>query len=157
MQAAYLSAAAVLAGSTVGGLTSMAASWLSQYVQYRARLQSADLTRREQLYKTFIEAASRTYGHALENDEPNVTNLVDLYALVSRMRMLSSARIVESADSVVNEIVDTYLAPNRTLSEVREAMAHHAMDPLRQFAEACREELGTLHVVASRAAERKSR
>src|SRR5690349_3592105 len=114
MQAAYLSAAAVLAGSTVGGLTSMAASWLSQYVQYRAQLQSADLSRREQLYKTFIEAASRTYGHALEHDEPNVASLVDLYALVSRMRMLSSARIVESADAVVNEIVDTYLAPNRT-------------------------------------------
>jgi hypothetical protein len=143
MQSAYLSAIAVLAGSTVGGLTSIASSWLSQYVQFRTRAQSAGLRRREQLYKTFIEEASRTYGHALEHDEPNVTSLVDLYALVSRMRVLSSPHIVESADSVVREIMDTYLAPNRTLRDVRAGLGEHAMDPLRHFADACRKELGT--------------
>jgi hypothetical protein len=145
MEAAYLSAAAVLAGSTVGGLTSIATSWLSQYVQHRTRLQSADLRRREQLYRTFIEEASRTYAHALEHDEGSATNLVGLYALVSRMRVLSSPDIVESAEAVTQQIVDTYLAPNRTLRDVRAALGDEAMDPLRQFAEACRDELRVFH------------
>jgi hypothetical protein len=143
MQPAYLSAIAVLAGSTVGGLTSLASSWLSQHVQFRTRTRSADLRRREQIYKTFIEEASRTYAHALEHDEPMVTSLVNLYALVSRMRVLSSPHIVDSADSVVREIIDTYLAPNRTLRDVRTALGDNAMDPLRHFADACREELRT--------------
>ena len=50
-------------------------------------------------------------------------NLVNLYALVSRMRILSSPQIVESADRVAHVIVDTYLAPNRTLRDVRDHWA----------------------------------
>ncbi len=145
MEAAYLSAVAVLAGSTLGGLTSIATSWLSQHVQFRTRLQAADLRKREELYSAFIEEASRTYGHALEHDQPDVTSLVTLYALVSRMRVTSSPQIVESAESVVHQIMDTYLAPNRTLRDVRSAMGDDAMDPLRHFADACREELRGLH------------
>jgi hypothetical protein len=36
MDPAYLSALAALAGSTIGGLTSLTASWLTQHVQFRA-------------------------------------------------------------------------------------------------------------------------
>ncbi len=57
------------------------------------------------------------------------------------MRILSSPQIVESADRVVHVIVDTYLAPNRTLRDVRESLGDHAMDVLLQFSNACREEL----------------
>ena len=141
MDSALLSALAVLAGSALGSLTSIATSWLSQHVQFRARLHSDDLRRREQLYKTFIDEASRTYADALEHNEVKVSNLINLYALVSRMRILSSPQIVESADRVVHVIVDTYLAPNRTLRDVRESLGDHAMDVLLQFSNACRDEL----------------
>ena len=154
MEAAYLSAAAILAGSTVGGLTSIATSWLSQHVQFRARLHTSDLRTREDLYNTFIGGASRTYGHALQHDAPNVTDLVNLYALVNRMRVLSSPQIVESADSVVKQIIDTYLSPNMSLRDVREALGHDSMDPLRRFADACRDELHTSRSVATRVAGR---
>jgi hypothetical protein len=62
-------------------------------VQFRARLHGDELRRRERLYKTFIEEASRTYADALEHNEVKVSNLVTLYALVSRMRILSSPQI----------------------------------------------------------------
>ncbi len=58
MDPAYLSAFAALAGSTIGGLTSLATSWLTQHVQFRAQLFTHDITRREELYKDFIEEAS---------------------------------------------------------------------------------------------------
>ncbi len=144
MDSAHLSVVAALAGSTVGGLTSIATSWLSHYVQFRARLQSGDLRRREELYRTFIEEASRTYGHALQHDEPDPSRLVSLYALVSRMRVVSSAPVVATAESVVHRIIDAYLAPNRSLRDVKEVLGDGAMDPVRLFADACREELRLL-------------
>src|SRR5215470_5637797 len=101
MDPAYVSAIAALAGSTIGGLTSLAASWLTQHVQFSAQQRANDLSKREELYKNFIEEASRWYADAFAHDKAEVSNLVNLYALVSEMRILSSPRIVENADKVV--------------------------------------------------------
>jgi len=38
-------------------------------------------------------------------------------------------------------IAETYLAPNRTIGDLRDMMLGKGMDPLRVFSEACREEL----------------
>ena len=51
MEPAYLSALAALAGSTIGGLTSLTASWLTQHVQFRTQLRASNLNRCEQLYE----------------------------------------------------------------------------------------------------------
>jgi hypothetical protein len=141
MDPAYFSVFAALAGSTIGGLTSLTASWLTQHVQFRAQQRASDLNRREDLYKDFIEEASRLYADAFAHDKAEVVNLVSLYALVSRMRVRSSPRIVENADRVVRVIIETYLAPNKTFRDVKEILDNDAMDPLREFSHACREEL----------------
>ena len=141
MDTAYFSAFAALAGSAIGGLTSLAASWLSQHTQFKAQQLAQDLTRREDLYKNFIEEASKSYADAYEHDNPQVSSLVNLYALVSRMRVLSSPKIVESADKVMRVIIETYLAPNKTFRDVKEILDNDTMDPLRDFSNACREEL----------------
>jgi hypothetical protein len=141
MDTAYISALAALAGSAIGGLTSLAASWLTQHVQFSAQERASNLSRREDLYKSFIEEASRLYADAFAHDQAEVSNLVNLYALVSRMRVLSSPRIVENADKVVRVIIETYLAPNRSFRDVREILDNDAMNPLRDFSNACREEL----------------
>lgn len=141
MDPAYFSAFAALAGSTIGGLTSLTASWLTQHVQFRAQLRASDLNRREQLYEHFIEEASRLYADAYEHNEAETAKLVNLYALVSKMRVLSSPRIVESAERVVRVIIETYLAPNKTFRDVVDLLDNEAMDPLRAFSNASREEL----------------
>jgi hypothetical protein len=70
------------------------------------------------------------------------SKLVGLYALVSRMRVLSSPSVIENADRVMRLIVDTYLGPNITLRDISEALKNRdIMDPLREFSEVCREEL----------------
>ena len=92
MDPAYFSVFAALAGSTIGGLTSLTASWLTQHVQFRAQQRASDLSRREELYKNFIEEASRLYADAFAHDQAEVVNLVNLYALVSRIRVRSSPR-----------------------------------------------------------------
>jgi hypothetical protein len=143
MDPAYVSALAALAGSLVGGLTSVTGSWISQYVQLKARQQMDDLKRREDLYKQFIEEASRLYTDAFEHNEAQVSNLIGLYALISMMRVVSTPGIVANAEKVVRVIVETYLAPNRTFRDVQEFLEHDHMDPLREFSHACREELRT--------------
>ena len=141
MDPAYLSAIAALAGSTVGGFTSLAASWLGQRVQFTAQHRATDRSHREELYKSFIEEASRLYADAFEHDHPEVSNLVNLYALVSQMRVLSSAEVVAAADRVVGRIVETYLEPNRSFHDVKEIMNDESMNPLREFSAACRDDL----------------
>jgi len=141
MDAAYVSALAALAGSAIGGLTSLAASWLSQHVQFNSQQRAVNRSRREELYKNFIEEASRLYADAFAHDKVEISNLVNLYALVSRMRVQSSPMVVEHADKVVRAIIETYLAPNRTFRDVIEVLDNQAMDPLRDFSNAVRDEL----------------
>jgi hypothetical protein len=144
MDTAYLSAFAALAGSLIGGLTSLTASWLSQYAQSRAQRHADDLHRRQDLYKAFIEAASKLYADAWQNDQPQVSDLVHLYALISRMRVLSSSQVVRSADQIGRKIIEQYRASNRSLLEIDEVVDDASMNPLRDFSNACREELNRL-------------
>ena len=144
MDPGYVSAVAALAGSVIGGLTSLATTWQSQRAQLLARRREHDLDRREELYKNFIEEGSRLYADAYEHDKADVANLVKLYSMVSMMRVVSSTVVVETADKVVQLIVETYLGPNRTFRDMEKMIAQDAIDPLRQFSNACREELHRL-------------
>ncbi len=145
MDAGYFPAFAALAGSAVGALTTLSASWLTQREQRRIQLLTHDIMQREDLYKHFIEEASKVYVDAIERepaDAPDASKLVGLYALISRMRVLSSPLIVEHADGVVRSIIDTYLGPKMTFREISETLKTSTfVDPLRDFGEACREEL----------------
>ena len=141
MDTAYASALAALAGSAIGGLTSLTASWLTQRVQFTAQQRAAQLARREELYRNFIEEASKWYADAYEHDTPKVSNLVGLYAMVSRMRVLSKPSVVEHADNVVRAIIKAYLSPNKTFRDIGEVIDDQAMNPLRDFSSACRDEL----------------
>lgn len=143
MDVAYLSAA--LAGSMVGGLTSGITTWLTQRNQARAMVLARETSRRDNLYKNFIVAASEVYGDALVSNEPQIEELVGLYAMISRMRVHSSPRIVECADQIMRATIDAYLGPNRTVREMHELMKSGAgIDPLKEFSDAAREELGKL-------------
>jgi hypothetical protein len=142
MDTAYISAISALAGSVIGGLTSGFTTWLSQRSQARAGMVAHDLSRREELVRDFIVAASKAYGDALVTNEPKLPEIVDLYAMVSRLRVLSMPRSVACADIVMHTIVDTYFAPNQTVRDLRNLVEKGAgIDPLKDFAEAAREEL----------------
>jgi hypothetical protein len=131
-------------GSVIGGLTSGFTTWLSQRSQARAGMVAHDLARREDLIRDFIIAASKTYGDAIINSEPKMPELVDLYAMVSRMRVLGMTKATACADIVMRSIVETYYTPNRTVADLRElTRSGQGIDPLRDFSEAARQELHT--------------
>ena len=114
----YVPALAALAGSAIGGLTSFASAWLNQARQDQATRLSQDMTRRQKLYKQFIDEASRLYADALVHDQAAISALVSVYALIGRMRIVSSPAVIERAEAVVRTIIDTYFAPNKTFPEL---------------------------------------
>ena len=149
MDASVISALAALLGAGIGGLTSVLASWLNQHTQARAQWLAQDKTRRQELYKEFIEEASRNPDiNSLQNDKPNLPALIGLYAKISRMRIMSSPNVVDSADQIVRAIVDTYLAPNKTFPELRDMLNDGSIDLLRNFSDACRAEFESLQAAA---------
>ena len=150
MDSATISALAALSGAVIGGVTSFGTSWLSQQTQARVQARAHKLSQREELYKHFIEKASQAYADSLGHQAANIgeiTALVDLYALISMMRVISSTPIVQSADHVVRLIADSYLSPNKTLRELHQMMDSNSIDALRAFSEACRAELQKFRVI----------
>jgi hypothetical protein len=145
MNTVYLPAIAALSGSAIGGLTSFASAWLTQYRQDRANRLSGEKARRQKLYKQFIDETSKLYADSLVHDQAEVSALVSVYALVSRMRVVSSSAVIEKAEAVVLLILDTYSVPNKTFSDLRDLMSSPAVNPLRAFSEECRAELQALN------------
>jgi hypothetical protein len=141
LDAAYLSAFFGLAGAIIGGLTSFATTWLTQQAQIRERQRDAARTVRQNLFGAFITEATRLHADALSHEKDDVADLVQLYALIAKMRLLASRPVVTAAEQVLDSIVENYLAPNRTLHEIRILAREGKMDFLVDFGEACRLEL----------------
>jgi hypothetical protein len=145
MDTAYISALSALAGSVVGGLTTGIGGWLNQRTQARAGQRARDILRRQDLYKDFIAAASAAYGKAIVSSEPQIEDLIALYAMISRMRVISSTRTVECANKIMHKTIATYFAPNKTMRELNElVMSGAGIDPLKEFSEIARDELQAL-------------
>jgi ferredoxin-NADP reductase len=142
MEASIISALAALTGTAVGGLTSVAANWLTHRGQIRAQWLHHERSRRQILYRDFIDEASKCYIDALQHHEADadIPSLVGLYAKLGRMRVLSSRPVVHSAEHIAKKIMDTYLQPDKSFVELRDMANSGAIDLLREFSDACRDE-----------------
>ena len=147
MDTSVITALAALTGTAVGGLTSVAANWVSHRVQIRAQWLQHEKNRRQTLYRDFIDEASKCYIDALQHHEADagISGLVGLYAKLSRMRVLSSEPVVRSAEHIAQKIMDTYLEPDRSFIELRDMARAGAIDLLHEFSDAAREEFEALN------------
>jgi hypothetical protein len=143
MDAAFLSAVSALGGSVVGGLISGSATWSSQRYLAKASQLAHEIALRQTLYIEFICAASKAYGDSLVSDQPRIEELATLQAMITRMHVVSSPRIVTCAREVVLKTTDNYFKPNKTIKELYELMKTGRMiDPLEDFCDAILEEAG---------------
>jgi hypothetical protein len=145
MNASIISALAGLIGAAIGGLTSGLAAWFAQKTQAHLQWLVYERGRRQDLYKEFIEAASRCYADALLHEQPEMPALVELYAKIGRMRLLSSPSVIASAEQIGRKINETYLEPNKTFPQVQQMVDSNNIDILADFSKACREEFESLH------------
>jgi hypothetical protein len=141
MDAGYISAVSALAGSAIGALASLTTTWLTQHSQRRAMRLEQDRTRREALYGEFIREASRLFVDAFEHELDDPAKLVQLYAIVSTIRLFGQPRPLKEAERVMNQIGAAYFAPNKELRLFADITTAGELDPLLDFSNACREEL----------------
>jgi hypothetical protein len=136
-------ALAAICGSLIGTLGSPISTWIVQRHQDRRELLAKKLLHREALYSDFITETTRLHVDALEHDVGDPKNLFATYALLSRIRLSSSAVVLENAESIVRDVIKRYSEPNLTVEQVQ-SMAANGNDPLREFSEICRLELESM-------------
>jgi hypothetical protein len=135
----FVPAMAAFGGSATGGFAAAFMSWLSQRREQKTHHTLRLNSQRQKLYKAFIEEASRLYAHALTNNDAEPSSLVDLYALIGRMKIISNDEVNKAAENAAEAIIQAYLHPNKSLGELPDFIKQ--VDPLRDFSEACRREL----------------
>lgn len=140
MDTSVITALAALTGAAVGGLTSGIANWLNQRSEVRAQWILHEKSRRQILYRDFIEEASKCYIDALQHDKADIPGLIGVYAKLSAMRALSSKTVVQRAEDVARKILDTYLEPDKSFVELREMAIDGTIDLLQGFSDACHDE-----------------
>src|SRR5260221_125636 len=142
MNTAILSASAGLIGSLIGGVSTFAASWVTQHKLLGTQTRMQHARQRQKLYSEFIIEATRCLTEAWNHQAEGAEVVSNLYSAVERMRLVSSGRVVKCAEEVMRGVIAAY-AEHRTFDElrqrVRESTEEH--EPLREFTEACRQEL----------------
>ena len=141
MDASSLSAMSALLGSVVGASASVATTWIGQKYSGRQERMREHVRQRELLYGEFIAEASRlqldSFGHQLESAQA----AVKIVAVVNRIRLVAGDTVIAAAERCVDEIIESYFAPDLTLAELHERQPWRKRDPLREFSEACRREM----------------
>ena len=143
MNSGLITALAAIFGSLVGALSSAVGTSIVQKHQDRRDLVGKKIVRREALYSDFIAESARLVVDALQHNVGDLQKLIPVYALLSRIRLSSSPRVLGTAEEVIKTILNAYEQPNLTPQQIQ-TRAVNGEDPLRQFSDTCRAELDSL-------------
>ncbi len=148
MEPGVTSALAAVMGASVGGLASLASTWIGERNRNRRDMLHGEIVRRESTYSDFIEKASRLYAasatHRIDDDDGEVVGLVSLYAVSSRIRLFASDHVIHQAEKVVERMIARYGDEKISAEQLRASALESKNDPLRDFSVACRRELRDL-------------
>src|SRR5258705_13743369 len=148
MDSGITSALAAVMGASVGGLASLASTWIGERNRNRRDLVQGEIVRRESTYSEFIEKASQLYAasatHRIDDDEGEVGGLVSLYAVSSRIRLFASDQVILEAEKVVARMMERYGDEKISAEQLRTSALESKKDPLKDFSIACRRELRDL-------------
>jgi hypothetical protein len=145
MDAPLVTAMAGVFGSLVGASASIGTTWLTKRTEIVRITAERKLRERETLYNEFLTEASRVAVHALTHAFQGPDQIVALYGILSRIRLVGSKAVVAEGEKCCLQILVTYGKPSMTADELRTVlMAANELaelDPLKAFSTACREEL----------------
>src|SRR5205814_652420 len=141
MDSTVMTALAAALGSLVGATASIGTTWISQRRQSIRATAEWKLRERESLYKEFIMEASRLFGDAMVNSLDRPDQLVALYGILNRIRLISGDDVLSKAVGCCHRIVGLYRRPSMTAEQIRATFEANEFDPLKEFSAACRLEL----------------
>lgn len=131
----------VTVGTVIGVGATVAIAWINQKTINQRELLREEIRTRETLYGEFIGECARllvdSFQHSLEKPE----TLLTAYALLNRIRLSASHEVLAAAERLLNRITDQYFSSNLSAQELFQLARSAGTDPLKEFGEACREEL----------------
>lgn len=141
MDSSIIAAVSAILGTTVGGLSTFATTFLSQRYAMRREIMAKDVANREQLYSDFLKEVGNLYFDSVNrtlDDTSQLASLMALYSLVGRIRMISSEPVLTAAEKLAEDIVESYKRPPTTFQEFQQSW--DASNPWHEFTKACRAE-----------------
>src|SRR6266550_628272 len=113
-----ITAMAGVLGSVSGASAAIATTWISQKSQTICERAESETRKRETLYGAFITEASQRLADAFDHSLDKPETLVKLYAILGRIRLVSSDAVLTAAEESCDRIIDLYAKPNRTIDEI---------------------------------------
>jgi hypothetical protein len=154
MESNLITAMAGVFGSLVGASASIGTTWLAKHTETVRITAERNLRERESLYNEFLTEASRVAVQALTHSFDGPDQIVALYGILSRIRLVASYPVVREGEMCCMRILAMYGKPSMTAIELRgiftAANDLAELDPLKAFSNACREELRVIEERVSR-------
>jgi len=144
LDATLVTATAAALGSLVGAGAMITTTWINQRTQNERSHDEWKRRERDSLYKEFIAEASRLAIDALTHSLERPDQIIALYGLLSRIRLVSGQEVVSQGEACCRRIVQLYGEKNLTTDQLRELISANKvneLDPLKSFSKACRHEL----------------
>ena len=148
MTSTVITAMAAALGSLLGAAASIATTWITRRAETIRAHSEWKLRQRESLYNEFITEASRLTVDALAHCLERPDQLMALYGILSRIRLMSGEEVVRQGEACCRRIMELYGRPNLTTDQIRAVAEGHdldGIDPLKEFSTACRKELLARH------------
>jgi hypothetical protein len=113
-----ITALAGVLGSVSGASVAIATTWISQKSQTVRERGKWETRKRETLYGEFITESSQRFADAFDHSLDNPEKLVNLYAILGRIRLVSSDAVLTAAEECCDRVVALYAGPNRKIDEI---------------------------------------
>jgi len=141
VDANLITALAGVLGAVSGASAAIATTWITQKSQTIRERAKSETRKREILYGDFITEASQRLADAFDHSLDKADTLVKLYAILGRIRLMSSDAVLTAAEECCDRVVDLYAKPNRTMAEIFTTLHSGEFEALKRFSDACRVEL----------------
>src|SRR3974377_2206084 len=114
MNSTVVTALAAALGSLVGAAASIVTTWITQRTQTIRAHSEWKLRQPESLYNEFITEASRLTVDALTHCLERPDQLMALYGILSRIRLISGEEVLCQGEACCRRILEMYGGPNLT-------------------------------------------
>jgi len=142
LETSLITAFAAILGTVAGGLSTFATTVYTARYGARRDLMLKNVASREELYSGFITEATSLFIDSLDKSLDKPETLLNLFATIGRIRLVSSDRVLEAAEKIGEQIYESYRRPAMTIEEVWQQLhqSDHVDQHLRDFTKACRDE-----------------
>ena len=141
MDPAIITGLSAVFGSLAGGMASVVTTWITQRNQTRHERTKMEIRKREGLYGEFVNEVARLTADSVDHSLEHATTVVNLFALLSRIRFVSSQPVLDAAEECSRHVVDLYAMEKMGPEDVVTAVCKTSPEILRAFSDACRVEL----------------